>query len=81
MMIDRRMLIGALAGGCLAAPFAADAQTTEKVWRIGFLGIAPPGTSPESERLFAAGKAGLSRARTWSLNGEPPRAGPTELPR
>ena len=58
-MIDRRRFIGALASGVIAASFAADAQPTEKVWRIGNLGRSPAGTSPESERVLAAFMQGL----------------------
>jgi putative tryptophan/tyrosine transport system substrate-binding protein len=35
--VDRRAFIGTLAGGLLAAPLAAEAQQTGKVWRIGYL--------------------------------------------
>jgi putative ABC transport system substrate-binding protein len=37
-MLDRRRFIAALTGGLLAAPLAAEAQQTGKVYRIGFLG-------------------------------------------
>ncbi len=36
--MDRREFVGTLAGGLLAAPFAAEAQPSGKVWRIGWLG-------------------------------------------
>jgi len=36
-VIDRRSFIGALAGGLLTAPFAAEAQQAAKVARIGYL--------------------------------------------
>jgi putative ABC transport system substrate-binding protein len=49
-MIDRRNLVGVFLVAAFATPFGADAQSTEKVRRIGFIGIAPPGVSPESER-------------------------------
>ena len=35
--MDRRDFIGSLAGGLLAAPFAAEAQQAAKVPRIGYL--------------------------------------------
>jgi putative ABC transport system substrate-binding protein len=35
--MDRRTFIGALAGGLLAAPLAAEAQQSGKAWRIGYL--------------------------------------------
>ena len=40
--MDRRAFIGALAGGLLAAPLAAEAQPSGKVWRIGSLETYPP---------------------------------------
>jgi putative ABC transport system substrate-binding protein len=42
--MDRRAFIGTLAGGLLAAPFAAEAQPAGKVWRIGVIGFAPTTT-------------------------------------
>jgi putative tryptophan/tyrosine transport system substrate-binding protein len=54
--IRRRILIvGALAGSAVAA----GAQQADKVWRIGYLGTAPAGSSPESDRLGAAFIQGL----------------------
>jgi putative ABC transport system substrate-binding protein len=35
--MDRRAFMGALAGGLLATPLAAEAQPTGRVWRIGLL--------------------------------------------
>ena len=43
-MTTRRAFIGTLAGGFLAAPLAAYAQPTAKVYRIGLLGGSPPKT-------------------------------------
>ena len=43
--MDRRAFIGTLTGGLLAAPHAAEAQPTGKVYRIGVLlplGVTPP---------------------------------------
>jgi putative ABC transport system substrate-binding protein len=37
-MITRRMFLGTLAGGLLAAPLAAEAQSAAKVYRVGVLG-------------------------------------------
>jgi len=33
--VDRRAFLGTLAGGLLAAPFAAEAQQAGRVYRIG----------------------------------------------
>src|SRR5215475_15888284 len=38
----RRRFMVAVAGGLLAAPFAAEAQSAGKVYRIGFLRAGPP---------------------------------------
>jgi hypothetical protein len=38
--MDRRAFIGALAGGLLAAPLAAEAQPAPKTARIGFLSLS-----------------------------------------
>jgi hypothetical protein len=40
--VDRRAFIGALAGGLLAAPLAAEAQEAGKVYRIGILETRSP---------------------------------------
>ena len=40
--MDRRVFMGALAGGLLAAPLAAEAQPAGKVWRVGILVSANP---------------------------------------
>ena len=39
--MERRTFLGTLAGGLLAAPLAAAAQQTGKVYRIGILGNTP----------------------------------------
>src|SRR5713226_1937505 len=49
-MISRRAFISTMAGGLLAAPLAAEAQPTGKVYRIGYLSIAS-GPSPRTEAL------------------------------
>jgi putative ABC transport system substrate-binding protein len=41
-VITRRVFLGTLAGGLLAAPLAADAQPRGQVARMGVLGNAPP---------------------------------------
>jgi putative ABC transport system substrate-binding protein len=52
--MDRRAFLGTLAGSVLAAPLAAEAQPTGKIWRIGVLGFGPAtanmvGPDPKSE--------------------------------
>jgi putative ABC transport system substrate-binding protein len=52
--MDRRVFIGALTGGLLAAPLAAAAQPAGKVWRIGYLGYGYP-TEPRDLEVFRQG--------------------------
>jgi len=40
--VNRRVFIGILAGGLLAAPLAAEAEQAGKVWRIGFFSVGSP---------------------------------------
>ena len=40
-MIERRTFLGAITGGLLAAPLAAEAQPARKVYRIGVLHLTP----------------------------------------
>jgi putative ABC transport system substrate-binding protein len=40
--MERRTFIGVIAGGLLAAPLAAEAQPTTKIWRVGYLGYGYP---------------------------------------
>src|SRR5215470_18303787 len=47
--VERRTFMAMMAGGLLAAPLAAGAQSTGKVYRVGFLSQAsppPPGSKP-----------------------------------
>jgi putative ABC transport system substrate-binding protein len=55
-VIDRRTFIGAVAGGLLALPLAAEAQQAGKVWRIGVIVTA---TRTETEHLIKALSEGL----------------------
>ena len=54
--MDRRTFIGTLAGGLLAAPLAAEAQPTGKVYRIGLILTGAP---DESGQLVKALDVGL----------------------
>ncbi len=53
-MTTRRAFIGALAGGLLAAPLAAEAQQAGKVARIGYLGVGRT-ASPHLREAFFQG--------------------------
>jgi putative ABC transport system substrate-binding protein len=46
--VDRRVFLGALSGGLLAAPLAAEAQKSEKKARVGILNL---GSAPSPEEL------------------------------
>ncbi len=56
-MITRRVFVGTLTGGLLAAPLAAEAQQAAKVHRVGWLGLASPG--PEVLRIVDGLRQGL----------------------
>ena len=49
--MDRRTFLGTLAGGLLAAPLAAEAQSTRKIARIGYLTTSSSATAPGTLRL------------------------------
>jgi len=56
--VERRAFLGAVTGGLLAAPLAAEAQQAGKVYRIGWLAITTP-TSPPLQRSSEAFLQGL----------------------
>jgi putative ABC transport system substrate-binding protein len=56
--MDRRVFIGTLAGGLLAAPLAAGAQQAGKVYRIGYLSLGSL-ESPETRASLDAFRQGL----------------------
>ena len=39
--MERRTFLAMLAGGFLASPLTAEAQSAGKVWRIGYMAIGP----------------------------------------
>jgi hypothetical protein len=51
-MITRRVFVGSLAGGLVAAPLAAEAQQAAKIARIGYLS---PGLVAASLEAFRQG--------------------------
>ena len=74
--MDRRVFIGTLAGGLLAAPLAANAQQAEKVYRIGVLAAVPTPVQDAllqglRERGYVEGKNVVLDWR-WSM-GQPGR--------
>jgi putative ABC transport system substrate-binding protein len=64
--MDRRAFIGTLAGGFLAAPFAAEAQRGGRVYRIGIL--TNKASDPAESRQWQAFRLGLQE-RGW-IEGE-----------
>jgi putative ABC transport system substrate-binding protein len=56
--VDRRTFLGALAGGLLATPLAAEAQQAGKVPRIGMLLAFPP-EHPQAREWSNAFREGL----------------------
>jgi putative ABC transport system substrate-binding protein len=54
-MITRRMFLGTLAGGFLAAPLAAEAQQTGKMPRIGYLSALSPSVDGHRRKAFSDG--------------------------
>jgi putative ABC transport system substrate-binding protein len=57
-MMDRRTFLAGTGAVLLAAPLAAVAQQTEKIWRIGWLGVSPL-TNPGSVTNFEPFRRGL----------------------
>jgi ABC-type uncharacterized transport system substrate-binding protein len=53
--VERRPFLGALAAGGIAAPFAAHAQDSQKVWRIGFLEAGAPTANQHFLEAFRRG--------------------------
>src|SRR5882724_7462211 len=51
-MTTRRAFIGTLAGSLFAVPFAARAQATSGLRRIGYLGISSPSLEPRNVEAF-----------------------------
>jgi len=54
-MITRRVFVGSLAGGLLAAPLAAEAQQVTKIARIGYLATNRAGGNPHQREAFLQG--------------------------
>jgi len=52
MLLERRRFMGTIAGSLLAAPFAAGAQSTSGIARIGYLAVDPSPRQPEREAFL-----------------------------
>jgi putative ABC transport system substrate-binding protein len=53
--MDRRTFVGVIAGGLLAAPLAAEAQSAGKVYRIGYLSSGSASSNPHVIEAFRQG--------------------------
>ena len=65
--MDRRAFLGTLAGGLLAAPLAAEAQTAGKVLRIGYLGYSSPTLERDLVEAFRQGLRDLGYIESRNL--------------
>ncbi|HEY4938147.1 MAG TPA: ABC transporter substrate-binding protein, partial [Actinomycetota bacterium] len=65
--MDRRAFLGTLAGGLLAAPLAAEAQTAGKVLRIGYLGYSSPTLERDLVEAFRQGLRDLGYVESRNL--------------
>ena len=68
--MDRRAFIGTLAGGLLAAPIAAEAQKSEKMARVGILGIGPAPSPQELVKSIATNPFWLSMREFGWVDGQ-----------
>jgi putative tryptophan/tyrosine transport system substrate-binding protein len=66
----RRTFIGTLTGALLAAPFAAEAQKSEKKPRVGILGIGPTPSSQELAKSVATNPFWLSMRQLGWVDGQ-----------
>src|SRR6202158_353499 len=69
-MITRRVFIGSLAGGLLAAPLAAEAQKSEKKARVGILGIGPAPSPQELAKSVSTNPFWLSMRQLGWVDGQ-----------
>ena len=65
--MDRRAFIGTLAGGLLAAPLAAEGQQAGRVWRVGYLSIAPGHTDVDDVFVRSLKDLGYDEGRNLRL--------------
>jgi len=68
--VDRRAFLGSLAGGLLAAPFAAEAQKSEKMARVGILGIGPAPSPQELAKSVSTNPFWLSMRHLGWVDGQ-----------
>jgi putative ABC transport system substrate-binding protein len=80
--MDRRAFMGALAGGIVVAPLAAEAQPAGKVWRIGFLTTPSPTAAAYYLEAFREGlrELGYVEGKTIAIEYRFAEGRPERLP-
>jgi putative ABC transport system substrate-binding protein len=68
--MDRRTFISAITFGLLAAPFAAQAQKSEKMARVGILGIGPAPSPQELAKSVSTNAFWLSMRELGWIDGQ-----------
>src|SRR6266540_1084422 len=69
-MMDRRAFLFGLTLGTLGAPLAAEAQKSEKMARVGILGIGPAPSPQELEKSVATNPFWLSMRELGWVDGQ-----------
>src|SRR3989475_6274704 len=69
-MMDRRTFMGALTGGFLVAPLAAEAQKSEKMARVGILGIGPAPSPEDLAQSVSTNQFWLSMRQLGWVDGQ-----------
>ena len=69
-VVDRRTFIGTLTIGLLAAPLAAEAQKSEKMVRVGILGIGPAPSPQELAKSVSTNPFWLSMRQLGWVDGQ-----------
>jgi putative ABC transport system substrate-binding protein len=68
--VNRRTFLGTLAGGLLAAPLVAEAQKSEKMARVGILGIGPAPNPQELAQSVSTNPFWLSMRQLGWVEGQ-----------
>src|SRR5258705_6596073 len=68
--MDRRAFIAVIGGGLLAAPLAAEAQKSEKMARVGILGIGPAPSPQELAKSVSTNPFWLSMRQLGWVDGQ-----------
>jgi putative ABC transport system substrate-binding protein len=69
-LIGRRTFLGTLAGGLLVAPLAAQAQQSEKMARVGILGVGPAPSPEELAKSVSTNPLWLSMRQLGWVDGQ-----------